>query len=73
MTEKQKALELIELHMTSIGEPVGSKMEYSELLKAAKGCAIVTAKEVLMKLYSWKAPRPTVEFWQQVLVEIDKF
>jgi hypothetical protein len=75
MTEKEKARELVETHMTIIDEPIGSeteRMEYSKLLEKAKASARITAKEVLIKLVNWKVPKHTVEFWEQILVEIDR-
>jgi hypothetical protein len=77
MTEKEKARELVERHMTVIDEPIWiglelERMPYSKLLEKAKASARITAKEVLIKLVNWKVPKHTVEFWEQVLVEIDQ-
>jgi hypothetical protein len=74
MTEIEKASEIVESHMTFIDDPVtyqGDRMEYSRLLEKSKACARYTAKEVLCKLKGWKAQKHAVDFWEQVLIEID--
>jgi hypothetical protein len=38
----------------------------------AKACARILAKEVIVKLKYYSAPKHAVEFWEEVVLEIDR-
>ena len=63
MTEKEKAISMVD-----------EFYQYTNTTtkENAKSCAKILAKEVLVKLKYYSAPKHAVEFWEEVLEEIDR-
>jgi hypothetical protein len=63
MTEKQKAESLVEEFY---------QYTNTNSRESAKACAKILAKEVLVKLKYNKVMQVIVEYWEDVLIEIDR-
>lgn len=62
MTEKEKAVSMVDEFYQHTN---------TNSRESAKACAKIMAKEVLVKLRYYGAPQHAVEFWEEVVLEID--
>jgi len=63
MTEKEKAESMVDEFY---------QYTNTNSRESAKSCAKIMAKEVLVKLKYYGAPQHAVEFWEDVIEEIDR-
>jgi len=63
MTEREKAISLVDEFY---------QYTNTNSRESAKACAKILAKEVLVKLRYYSAPKHAVEFWEDVIEEIDR-
>jgi hypothetical protein len=63
MTEREKAISLVDEFY---------QYTNTNSRESAKACAKILAKEVLVKLRYYSAPKHAVEFWEETVFEIDR-
>ena len=63
MTEKEKAVSLVDEFY---------QYTNTNSRESAKACAKILAKEVLVKLRYYSAPKHAVEFWEETVLEIHR-